>query len=79
VIWPEDLVGVPGIEPGNGGIKIRCLTAWLYPNKINIIFQCKLGFGMVIGAYSQKKVNENPLQLFRLRHNAGSRCFRIGF
>src|SRR5690606_27709189 len=26
------LAGVPGFEPGNGGIKTRCLTAWLYPN-----------------------------------------------
>ncbi len=26
------MAGVPGFEPGNGGIKTRCLTAWLYPN-----------------------------------------------
>jgi hypothetical protein len=26
------LAGVLGFEPRNGGIKIRCLTAWLYPN-----------------------------------------------
>src|SRR5262245_19818991 len=26
------LAGAPGIEPGNGRIKIRCLTAWLRPN-----------------------------------------------
>ena len=26
------LVGAGGIEPPNGGIKIRCLTAWLRPN-----------------------------------------------
>ena len=25
------LAGAPGLEPGNGGIKIRCLTAWLRP------------------------------------------------
>ncbi len=24
--------GEPGFEPGRDGIKIRCLTAWLYPN-----------------------------------------------
>ena len=29
-----DLVaGAPGFEPGNGGIKIRCLTTWLRPNR----------------------------------------------
>ncbi len=27
----DDLAGVPGFEPGHGGIKTRCLTAWLYP------------------------------------------------
>src|SRR2546423_10069442 len=30
---PECLAGAGGIEPPNGGIKIRCLTAWLRPNK----------------------------------------------
>ena len=28
------LAGVAGFEPTNGGIKTRCLTAWLYPNKV---------------------------------------------
>jgi hypothetical protein len=28
-----DLAGAPGFEPGNGGIKIRCLTSWLRPNR----------------------------------------------
>ena len=27
------LAGAPGFEPGNGGIKIRCLTAWRRPNR----------------------------------------------
>ena len=27
------LAGAPGFEPGNGGIKIRCLTTWLRPNR----------------------------------------------
>ncbi len=26
----EEMAGVPGFEPGNGGIKTRCLTAWRY-------------------------------------------------
>ena len=29
----EKMAGVPGFEPGNAGIKNRCLTAWRYPNK----------------------------------------------
>ena len=28
------LAGAPGFEPGNGGIKIRCLTTWLRPNAV---------------------------------------------
>ena len=28
----KTLAGAPGFEPGNGGIKIRCLTTWLRPN-----------------------------------------------
>src|SRR5450830_1264551 len=28
------LAGAGGIEPPNGGIKIRCLTAWLRPNAL---------------------------------------------
>ncbi len=28
------MVGAGGIEPPNGGIKIRCLTAWLRPNRL---------------------------------------------
>ncbi len=27
------MAGVPGFEPGNGGIKTRCLTAWRYSNE----------------------------------------------
>ena len=27
------MAGVPGFEPGSDGIKTRCLTAWLYPNR----------------------------------------------
>ena len=27
----KNLAGAPGFEPGNGGIKIRCLTTWLRP------------------------------------------------
>ena len=26
------MAGVPGFEPGHDGVKVRCLTAWLYPN-----------------------------------------------
>src|SRR5262249_6103708 len=29
---PDCVAGAGGIEPPNGGIKIRCLTAWLRPN-----------------------------------------------
>jgi hypothetical protein len=28
---PQIVAGAPGIEPGNAGIKIQCLTAWRRP------------------------------------------------
>ena len=30
------MAGAPGFEPGNGGTKNRCLTAWLRPNRSNL-------------------------------------------
>ncbi len=27
-------IGVAGFEPAHDGVKVRCLTAWLYPNDI---------------------------------------------
>src|SRR5882757_8223830 len=38
------LAGVPGFEPGHGGIKIHCLTAWLHPNLTNATFLRRQGF-----------------------------------
>ena len=26
------MAGVQGFEPWNGGVKVRCLTTWRYPN-----------------------------------------------
>src|SRR5258708_5538623 len=34
---PDWVAGAPGFEPGNGGIKIRCLTAWLRPSFTELI------------------------------------------
>ena len=31
----KQVAGVPGFEPGNTGIKIRCLTTWLHPIRFN--------------------------------------------
>ena len=28
------MAGIPGFEPGNAGIKNRCLTAWRYPIRL---------------------------------------------
>gem|GEM_PF-2624246 len=35
------LAGVPGLEPGNAGIKIRCLTTWLHPNGMLVLHSRK--------------------------------------
>ena len=31
------MVGIAGFEPANDGVKVRCLTTWLYPSNIFII------------------------------------------
>ena len=36
------MAGVEGFEPSNGGIKSRCLTAWLHPNKLAFIIYPQL-------------------------------------
>lgn len=28
------VAGAAGLEPANDGVKVRCLTTWLYPNDI---------------------------------------------
>ena len=30
---PKKMAGVAGLEPTNDGVKVRCLTTWLHPNK----------------------------------------------
>ena len=48
------MAGVPGFEPGNGGIKTRCLTAWLYPN-----------LGLKTCAHRERLVRTERLELSR--------------
>ena len=40
---PDWLAGAPGFEPGNGGIKIRCLTTWLRPNTVGLAPAARAG------------------------------------
>ena len=35
-----EMAGVRGFEPRNAGIRIRCLTAWRYPNKLFRNYRC---------------------------------------
>ena len=30
----HNLAGEAGFEPAHHGVKVRCLTAWLFPNKV---------------------------------------------
>ncbi len=30
------LAGAAGLEPANDGVKVRCLTAWLRPNRVDM-------------------------------------------
>src|SRR6185369_6899805 len=31
------MAGVPGFEPRDGGVRVRCLTVWLYPKRSRFI------------------------------------------
>ena len=37
------LAAVPGFEPGNGGFKVRCLTAWRHRIATGILAHWGLG------------------------------------
>ena len=52
------LAGAPGIEPGNVGIKIRCLTAWRRP--IMHLVLCTLAIIKIEG-YSVSATAPNQL------------------
>lgn len=45
------MAGIAGFEPANTGVKVRCLTAWRYPNMVRR--------GMLFGNPSAKQ--SNPL------------------
>jgi hypothetical protein len=63
-IW---LAGAPGFEPGDGGIKIRCLTTWLRPNDFGILREAR---GPYRRAESQAtlRIAQRPARLRSLRH-----------
>ena len=50
------MAGVPGFEPGNAGIKIRCLTTWLHPSRWPSLPIARDGTGPTRekGAYSDR-------------------------
>ena len=33
-----EVAGAAGLEPANDGVKVRCLTAWLRPNKVIFLY-----------------------------------------
>jgi hypothetical protein len=49
----NQLAGAPGFEPGNGGIKIRCLTTWLRP-KTRADHTGAGGTGQRLGAWTRR-------------------------
>src|SRR5262249_32759078 len=62
------LAGAPGFEPGNGGIKIRCLTTWLRPKRTS----GKLT-GMVLFS-NNRTGSAPPSRLGRGHHRSGLFC-----
>src|SRR5690554_3007695 len=66
------MAGVPGFEPGNGGIKTRCLTAWLYPSRGTDLLKChsvmerartESGWGTRIRTWEWRDQNPLPYRL----------------
>ena len=58
------MAGVAGFEPTNDGVKVRCLTAWLYPNQI-ICFEPYIYFknnGATDGNRTHECRNHNPMR-----------------
>ncbi len=62
-ILPLNLMaGVQGFEPQNGGIKTRCLTAWLHPCRNCRILTC-FGAQRDSNSYASRHWNLNPVRL----------------
>ena len=38
------LARAAGFEPADDGVRVRCLTAWLYPNVISVLLGWVMGF-----------------------------------
>ncbi len=55
------LAGVPGFEPGNGGIKIRCLTTWLHPTGPMFLG----GFAMFCNCFGSIRRHFGPRRLYK--------------
>ena len=54
----NELAGVVGFEPTNDGIKIRCLTAWRYPNILGSILV------IMIKSHIQNKLLCEPINSY---------------
>ena len=51
-----NMAGVLGFEPRNVGVRVRCLTAWPYPNIDNIILTFYLFFNSFIKKISMHEI-----------------------
>ena len=51
------LAGVAGFEPATDGVRVRCLTAWRYPNDVMLIGKNGVGGGIRTHACR----NHNPM------------------
>lgn len=69
------MAGMPGFEPGNGGIKIRCLTTWLHPITRGFLkaFARQGKAGKDAGMTTQNCAPSRPLHSGRLGGGAGNR------
>ena len=59
----SNLAGVRGFEPRNAGIRIRCLTAWRYPNDwvFAFVIRTSFKFGWGTRIRTSECRNQNPV------------------
>src|SRR5690242_10207603 len=75
------LAGAPGFEPGNGGIKIRCLTTWLRPTRTGATLTRAAGARNDARRASRARCGKRPRRLripSPLAGEGGTHCERNG-
>ncbi len=76
------MAGAPGFEPGNGGTKNRCLTAWRRPNRCGVYIIGPMAAGNTVlrtQIYLHERLDSPLAALHLRRYKTGlPRIFGVG-